>query len=201
MKKNMSIAFSVAALVLFSFRPSINTLPIGSPIPKADIKMKDISGKEISFTDAKKENGLLVMFTCNTCPIVMRNQERTNQVCKLALEKNIGVILLNANEGTREDGDSFKDMQDYAKQHGYKWSYALDKNSAMADAFGAQRTPECFLFNKDLTLVYHGAIDDNPGNPDGVSHNYMAEAITEMLSGKDITVKTTRSIGCGIKRL
>ena len=201
MKKAFPISLFLTALVLLSFHPITRELPIGSAIPNADIKMKDISGKDISFKDAKKENGLLVMFSCNTCPIVMKNQERTNQICKLALEKNIGVILLNSNEASRDDGDSFKDMQDYAKQQVYKWSYAIDKNSTMADAFGAMRTPECFLFNKDLTLIYHGAIDDNPGNPNAVSHNYMTEAISEMLAGKDITIKTTRSIGCGIKRL
>ncbi|MEJ0105728.1 MAG: redoxin domain-containing protein [Bacteroidota bacterium] len=168
MKKIFSISTLLTATVLFSFHPNTRELPIGSAIPNADIKMKDISGKEISFKDAKKENGLLVMFTCNTCPVVIKNQERTNEVCKLALEKNIGVILLNANEASREDGDSFKDMQDYAKEQGYKWNYVLDKNSFMADAFSAQRTPECFLFSKDLTLIYHGAIDDNPGNPAGV---------------------------------
>jgi hypothetical protein len=191
----------VVAFLLFSFHPFTTVLPIGSVIPNAAAKMKDISGKEISFNEAKKENGLLVMFTCNTCPVVARNQERIKQICKLALEKNIGVILLNANEASRDDGDSYKDMQDYAKRQAYQWSYAVDKNSAMADAFGAQRTPECYLFKKDLTLVYHGAIDDNPGNPTAVSKNYMVEAITEMVSGKEVTIKTTRSIGCGIKRL
>jgi redoxin len=201
MKKTLPISLSLAAMVLLSFHPITRELPIGSAIPNADIKMKDISGKEISFRDARKENGLLVMFTCNTCPVVIKNQERTNEICKLALEKNIGVILLNANEASREDGDSFKDMQDYATEQGYKWNYVLDKNSLMADAFGAQRTPECFLFNKNLTLIYHGAIDDNPGNPVGVSRRHLSEAVTEMLSGKDISVKTTRSVGCGIKRL
>ena len=201
MKKTFPALLFLAAIAQLSFYPASGELPIGSPIPNADIKMKDISGKEISFKDARKENGLLVMFTCNTCPVVIKNQERTKEICRLALEKNIGVILLNANEASREAGDSFKDMQDYATGQGYKWNYVLDKNSLMADAFGAQRTPECFLFNKDLTLIYHGAIDDNPGNPAAVSRKHLSEAVAEMLSGKDISVKITRSVGCGIKRL
>lgn len=201
MKRTFPASLFLTAIALLSFSPINKELPIGSAIPNADIKMKDISGKEISFKDMRKENGLLVMFTCNTCPVVIRNQERTNAVCKLILEKNIGVIFLNANEASREDGDSFKDMQDYATKQGYKWNYALDKNSLMADAFGARRTPECFLFNKDLTLVYRGAIDDNPGNPAGVSRKHLSEAVTEMLSGKEVSITTTRSVGCGIKRL
>jgi hypothetical protein len=198
MKKIISFCF---VAILFSFRPSVNELPIGASIPNPDTKMKDISGKELSFKDAKKENGLLVMFTCNTCPVVMKNQERTNEICKLARQKGIGVILLNSNEGSRNEGDSFDDMKSYAKQQGFNWAYAVDKNSVMADAFGARRTPENFLFDKNLKLVYQGAIDDNPGNSSAVSKKYLQDAMDEMLTGKEITVKTTRSIGCGIKRL
>jgi hypothetical protein len=197
----MKKMISICAIILCSFRPLTTELPIGSPIPNADQKMKDISGQEISFNEAKKENGLLVMFSCNTCPVVMRNQDRTKEICKLAREKGIGVILLNSNEGSRDEGDSFDDMKNYAKEQGYNWPYALDKNSLMANAFGALRTPENFLFDKNLKLVYHGAIDDNPGSPSDVIHKYLAEAIGQVISGKEVAIKTTRSIGCGIKRL
>jgi peroxiredoxin len=199
MKKIVSCIALIIVLSLFAFR-SVYELPIGSPVPKPDVKMKDITGKEVSFNDVKKQGGLLVMFTCNTCPVVIRNQQRTKEICQQALDKNIGVILLNANEGTRSDGDSFEDMQRYAKDQNYTWQYAIDKNSVMADAFGAMRTPECFLFNKDFTLVYHGAIDNNPGSAADASKKYLSNAINEMLAGKDVTVKVTRSIGCGIKR-
>lgn len=200
MKQLISCAALFTALILSSFHSSVDELPIGAAIPNADLKMKDITGKEVSFTDAKKEGGLLVMFSCNTCPVVHKNQERTKEICNEALSKNVGVILLNANEATREDGDSFEDMQSYAKEQEYNWHYVVDKNSVMADAFGAMRTPECFLFNKEMKLVYHGAIDNNPGNPNDVSKKYLSEAISEMLAGKEVTTKVTRSIGCGIKR-
>ena len=70
----------------------------------------------------------------------------------------------------------------------------------MADAFGANRTPECYLFNKDLKLVYHGAIDDNPSNPSKIKRHHLQEAIDELVAGKEISVKETRSVGCGIQR-
>jgi len=200
MKKILSCAALFAAFSLLSFRLSVHELAIGSAIPNPDLKMKDITGREVSFKDVKKEGGLLVMFSCNTCPVVIKNQERTKEICKEALSKNVGVILLNANEATRGDGDSFEDMQSYAKGQQYKWHYAVDKNSVMADAFGAMRTPECFLFDKEMKLVYHGAIDNNPGNAGDVSKKYLSEAISEMLAGKVVTTKVTRSIGCGIKR-
>ena len=159
-------------------------LPIGSSLPKPEVKMKDISGKEVSFKDAMKKNGLLVMFSCNTCPVVHKYQSRTVEVCKYALDNEIGVILLNSNEATANNGDSYDDMKQYAEKLGYSWNYVVDKNSAMADAFGATRTPEVFLFDKDGKLVYHGAIDDNSNGPDEVTRKHLSIAMDEMSGWK-----------------
>lgn len=200
MKKILIAVLPVAVITMIVLKPMIKPLPIGAPIPNPEVKMKNIDGKEISFNDAKKKNGLLVMFSCNTCPVVKKYQPRTNEVCKYALNKEFGVILLNSNEAYRENGDSYNDMKDYGKENAYSWFYVIDDNSAMADAFGANRTPECFLFNKEGKLVYHGAIDDNPNGPDEVTRKHLVLAIDELLSGKDISVKETRSVGCGIKR-
>ena len=177
----------------------LKSLAIGAKVPMSEIKMKDISGQEVSLKQAFKENGLLVMFSCNTCPAVKANQDRTREISKYALEKNVGVILLNSNEGQRGDEDSFEEMKDYAKDQGYNWSYVVDQKSVLADAFGANRTPECFLFNKQESLVYHGAIDDNPQDQENVKRAHLKEAINEMLNGKELTVKTSKSVGCGIK--
>jgi hypothetical protein len=188
---------------LFSFYFPTNSegpLPIGSPVPKSDIRVKDVSGKEISLQQVKKAGGLLVMFSCNTCPYVIRNQSRTNEICAYAGHHQIGVILLNANEGDRSGGNSFTEMQSYAKAQGYQWYYALDNNSLLADAFGANRTPECYLFDKEGKLVYHGAIDDSPGDPGQVRRPHLRMAIDEMAAGKQVTVKETRSVGCSISR-
>jgi hypothetical protein len=179
----------------------VDPLPIGSSIPDPGNKMKDVGGMEVSFKDAMKKNGLLVMFSCNTCPVVHAYQSRTIEICNYAGNKTIGVILLNSNEATRSDGDSYNDMKDYASEQQYKWPYVADNNSVMANAFGATRTPECFLFNADSKLVYHGAIDDNQNGPDEVTRKHLKIAIDEMLQGKDVSVKTTRSVGCSIRRL
>jgi len=198
--KKILFALPIAALVILAFSTLPGVLPIGADLPKPDLKMKDVTGKEVSFNDAKKKNGLLVMFSCNTCPWVVKNQSRTNEIAEYAQSKGIGIILLNSNEGQRNDDDSFEDMKQYAKQQGYKWYYAVDQNSVMADEFGANRTPECFLFNSNGKHVYHGAIDDNPGNANGVNRRHLKEAMDEMLSGKDVSVKESRSQGCNIKR-
>ena len=205
MRKLLFLPLAIALVALVSCddnEPTVEATPlaIGSKVPKANVKMKDISGKEVSLKEAFKENGLLVMFSCNTCPAVKANQDRTKEISKYALENNVGVILLNSNEGQRDDEDSFDEMKDYAKEQGYNWFYAVDQKSVLADAFGANRTPECFLFNKEESLVYYGAIDDNPQNAKNIKRAHLKEAINEMLTGKDVTVKTSRSVGCGIKR-
>jgi hypothetical protein len=189
----------IAALLLAPAARPFSGLPIGSSIPKADVRVKDVSGKEISLQQTKETNGLLVMFSCNTCPYVIRNQGRTKEVCAYAGRQQIGVILLNSNAGSRDGGNSFTEMQSYAKAQGYEWYYALDDNGTVATAFGARRTPECFLFDKSGILVYHGAIDDSPGDPSAVQRHHLREAIDEMVAGKPVTVKETRSVGCSIQ--
>ncbi len=200
MKKILFAALPLAVVSMLTFQRVVDPLPIGAALPKPEVKMKDITGKEVSFKDAMKKNGLLIMFSCNTCPVVKKYQSRTLEVSKHAAANDIGVILLNSNEATRDEGDSFEEMKQYAKGQGYSFNYVLDNNSTMADAFGANRTPEVFLFNKDSKLAYHGAIDDNPNSPDRASRKHAIIAIDEMVAGKDLSMKETRSVGCTIKR-
>ena len=196
-----AIIFSfLAATSLLAFT-IVEPLPIGSVLPKADHKLKDISGKEVILKDVKQKNGLLVMFSCNTCPYVIKNQDRTKEICLLAQKLGVGAILVNSNEANRGNADSFEAMKEYAKEQQYQWIYAVDQNHVLADALGANRTPECYLFNKDLKLVYHGAIDNNPADASNVSRKHLEIAINEMVSGKDVAIKESKSVGCGIKRI
>jgi hypothetical protein len=188
----------IAGLLLLPHAKPFPGLPLGSSIPKSAVTVKDVSGKILNLQQAKGTNGLLVMFSCNTCPYVIRNQGRTNGVCAYAGQHQIGVILLNSNEGSRDGDNSFVAMQSYAKAQNYQWYYALDNNAVLAGAFGASRTPECFLFDKNGILVYHGAIDDSPGDPSSVKRQHLQTAIDEMIAGKPVTVKETRSVGCSI---
>ena len=201
MKKILFALLPVVFATSLAFKSSVDPLPIGAALPNPDKKMKDVAGMEVSFKDAMNTKGLLVMFSCNTCPVVHAYQSRTKEICNYAKSKEIGVILLNSNEAARDDGDSFSDMKDYASKQRYNWPYVVDENSVMANAFGATRTPECFLFNTEGKLVYHGAIDDNQNGADEVTRKHLKIAMDEMLGGKDVAVKSTRSVGCTIKRL
>jgi len=176
------------------------SLTIGSDLPMGDVKMKDISGKEISIKDAIQQNGVLVMFSCNTCPYVVKNQQRTLDVAAYAKQNNIGIILLNSNEATRDSDDSYEDMKAYARNQRYNFYYTVDKDSKIANAFGATRTPELFLFDANGKLQYKGAIDDNPNDAGNVKRVHAREAISELVAGKYISVRESRSLGCSIKR-
>lgn len=200
MKKFAIATCASVAFLLLAFTPTAE-LPLGASIPKADLQLKDVSGKEITLSTARRKNGLLVMFSCNTCPYVIKNQSRTASLSNYALQKEVGVVLLNSNEAARNGADSYEAMRKYAAGQKYKWIYAVDEGSVLADAFGASRTPETYLFNGEGKLVYHGAIDDNPSDESAVNRHHLKVAINELVAGKDIAVKTSRSVGCSIKRL
>ncbi len=202
MKKSIQV---IAAVVIFSvasaFKPAVNPeLEIGKAMPNPAAKMMDIGGKEVSLTDVKGENGLLVIFSCNTCPYVKLSESRIKESAALAKKNKIGVILVNSNEAQRSDDDSFDAMKKYAASQGYDFNYVVDKNSQLANAFGATRTPHCFLFDKKA-LVYRGAIDDNIKDAKDAKEHYLNDALTAVGSGKQVKTNSSKSVGCSIKRL
>jgi thioredoxin-related protein len=200
MKKIFYAAASILALSALAFT-TIDPLAIGSKMPNENVKMLSVSGKEVSIKDAMKSKGVLVMFSCNTCPYVIKNQVRTRAIAQYAKKMNVGVIIINSNEAQRNEVDAFSEMQKYAAAQKYTWNYVVDKNSEIANAFGANRTPECFLFDKNSVLVYHGAIDNSPADPAAITRQHLKQAINELTEGKPITIKESKSVGCGIKRV
>lgn len=179
---------------------NIQSIEIGAPIPMADSKMKSTDKKEVSLQSKRTDKGLLVMFSCNTCPYVIKSQARTKEAMDYAAKNDIGMVIVNSNAAQREEADSYNAMVKYAKSQGYKVPYIVDDNAKLADAFGATRTPEVFLFDGSGKLVYKGAMEDNPSTPAESKSLYLKAAIDNMLSKKPIDPATTKSIGCTIKR-
>ena len=196
----ITCAFTLAFNATQSEEPD-EMLPIGAKAPLLDDPVKDVSGQILTMGEVAEENGLLVVFSCNTCPWVAAWEDRYNPIAELARKNNIGVIFLNPNTSTRNRGDGFKDMQQRAEKSGYNFYYAIDKNSKIATAFGATRTPHAYLFNGDIELVYRGGIDDNARakTPEDIKKPNLKNAIKTMSAGQEIAVKTMASPGCGIK--
>lgn len=192
----------VACGFLLSF---INTaagteIGLNSPIPMADEKLKDVSGKEVSLNTSKTAKGLLVIFSCNTCPYVKLSESRIKELSDDCLKQGVGCIIINSNEAQRTEEDSFDAMVKYATAQKLVCSYVVDANSKLADAFGATRTPQCFLFNAK-GLIYKGAIDDNVKDPSLVKAHYLKDAIEALVKNETPKLQETKSIGCTIKRL
>lgn len=202
MKKTLQrlSVFTVLILSLAFKTEVLKELEIGSAIPKSDHKMMDVTGKEISLADVKNENGLLVVFSCNTCPYVKLSEVRIKEIAALAKMNKIGVIIVNSNEAQRDDEDSFDEMVKYAKSQAFDFSYVLDKNSQLANAFGATRTPHIFLFDKK-GLAYRGAIDDNIKDAKEAKEHFLKDAIIAVAADKSVKKNSTKSVGCSIKRV
>lgn len=193
--------FSFLLMFFLASTLHAQTLRLGNKVPAITQKMEDISGRSTSLGEVADQNGLLVIFTCNTCPQVMRWEDRYAEISRLTRSNRIGMIAINSNEATRDRGDGLDDMVKRAQKMGYDFNYVLDKNHVVADAFGATRTPHVFLFNGDLELIYTGAVDDNAFNSAAVKNHYLKDAINHMLKGEPITKPSTKSEGCSIKRV
>jgi thioredoxin-related protein len=182
-------------------------LKIGKEAPMSDVKLQNIDIQNYSLKDLNRENGLLVVFSCNTCPFVVGNDKfagweiQYNDLKILADSLKIGMTLINSNEAKRENEDSFEAMKTRASEKGYKMSYLLDMDSKLADAFGAKTTPHIFLFNKDLKLVYSGSIDNSWDSQRTEDISYLANAMGEIGSGLKVSTKESLPRGCSIKRI
>lgn len=188
------------AFLSFINSPLLEELALNSPVPMGDYKMKDVSGREVSLNELKKDKGLLVIFSCNTCPYVKLSASRIKEYSDFCLANGIGCAIINSNEAQRNEDDSFDEMVKYYNAQKLKCSYTVDEKSQLANAFGAGRTPQCFLFNAK-GLVYKGAIDDNVKDPAAVKASYLKDALNSLVKNETPKVQETKSIGCTIKRL
>ena len=189
---------SVALMPVSSFAQ--DKLKPGDDMPALQTTLRNANGSSTTLRGAEKENGLLVMFSCNTCPFVVKNEPITKKTMEYAATHKIGMVVINSNEAKRGDDDSYEAMKKFAKEQGYTVPYVVDENSKLADMFGANHTPEVFLFNSKHKLVYMGAMNDNPSDPAGYKKMYINDAMDAMVAGKEVNPKTTKSIGCSIKR-
>ena len=185
-------------IVLFSFSFA-GELKIGQKSPGTNLFLKNVDGNNLTLKQLKKENGILVIFSCNTCPWVVRWQDRYNSLAKLCSLNDIGFVAVNSNARLHNSVDSFDEMIYHAAVNDYQFPYVLDKNAELAKLFGAMKTPHVYLFNKNDILVYRGAIDDNAKDANKVNKKYLEDAIISSSKEEKIKVKTTKALGCSIK--
>lgn len=195
---------NLVGVIMILFSASVfagnGKMKLGEKADLIHIKMLDVSGEKISIADAALENGVLVLFSCNTCPFVMRWEGRYPELKNWAEKNKVGMIVLNSNYQKRNGDDSFENMKKHATEKGYNFSYVVDEESQIANAFGGQVTPHAFLFNNEMELVYKGAIDDSYESAESVKKWYVKDAISSLAKGNRIELAETKPTGCGIKR-
>ena len=172
-------------------------LKIGDSAPT--FSLKGVDEKIHSLDELKGEKGTVVIFSCNHCPYVKAYEDRMIQLAKEYQPKGISFVLINANDPIKYPEDSFENMQKRAQEKGYPFPYLWDETQEVARAYEAERTPEVFLFDSELKLRYHGAIDDNWEDPAKVTKRYLKDALEALLAGREPEVKETAPVGCTIK--
>ena len=201
MKIYKTLLIALLLLNTSLFAQKYPTIKIGEQMPMQQTETFDTNEKSRTLNGNLKNNGLLVVFTSNSCPFVVMWEDRYKLLEVKCRNSNIGMVYINSNQAKRNGDDSVEKMKNHSKEMGYTFPYLIDKNSEIANAFGAKTTPHIFLFNNEKTLVYKGAIDDNYKSANNVTENYLLDALENVSNQQSISIKETKAVGCSIKRV
>ena len=202
MKKTLSVLFCLLCAISLNAQLKLGAIPL-----MLDDQLQSTMGETTSLNDAKKANGILVVFSCNTCPFVVGTEDfpgwerQYNTLYDLAESLNIGMILVNSNEAKRTGVDSYEEMLKHSQAQYYKMPYLVDVNSTMANIFGAKTTPHVFLLNAKMELVYMGSIDNLWDKQRKEDVPYLVNAMQQLAAQKKIKMDSSAPKGCSIKRI
>ena len=176
-----------------------NMLPLGTKAP--DFSLVDtISGQTKKLDEIKGSKGTVVMFICNHCPFVVHVNSQLVQLANDYTEKGIGFVAISSNDAINYPQDGPEKMKSHAQQNGYPFPYLYDETQEVARAFDAACTPDTYVFDNELKLVYRGQLDDSrPGNGIPVTGKDLRSALDSVLQGKQVQTIQKPSIGCNIK--
>lgn len=168
-------------------------LNVGDPAP-AWSNLPGTDGKTHSLADLKDAKAVVVVFTCNSCPVATEYEDRIIAFAK----KHAGEVAVVAINVNRIEEDSLEHMQERAKSKQFPYLYLFDETQKIAKDFGATYTPEFYVLGADRKIVYMGGMDDN-SDPAIVTENYLEPAIESALKGTPLKTKETRAIGCRVR--
>lgn len=173
------------------------TMKLTDPAP--DFSLPGADGKTYALSQFKDKAALCVVFMCNHCPYVKATIDRLMALQRDYAGKDVQLVGINSNETVNYPEDDLPHMQQWAKQKAFNFPYLRDDSQAVAKAYGAERTPHIFLFDRNRTLAYTGAIDDNTQDASKVTRHHLREAIDAVLAGQPLKDTQTHAIGCSIK--
>jgi len=174
-------------------------VPLGTKAPAFSLP-DTVSGKTVSLPDFAGKKGLLVMFICNHCPYVKHVAPELAKIGHDYTGKPLGIAAISANDVSTHPDDGPDMMKREAASRGYTFPYLYDASQETAKAYSAACTPDFFLFDDKLKLVYRGQLDDSrPGNNVPVTGRDLRAAIEAVLSDRPMPAPQKPSIGCNIK--
>lgn len=199
----MSTIFSVFAFsgIDAGFSNFVPSYGIGDKAD--DFELKNVDGKMVSLSDFKEAKGFIVIFTCNTCPVSVANEDRIIALNEKYKGMGYPVIAINPNNPEIAQGDSYEMMQVRAKEKGFNFPYLFDDGQEVYPKYGALKTPHVYVLqkeNSDLIVKYIGSIDDSARNAGAVKTKYVENAVDALIKGSPIEVSSTKAIGCSIKK-
>ena len=176
-----------------------NMLALSTKAP--DFTLLDtVSGQELSLKDLASEKGTMIMFICNHCPFVIHLHDQLTQMIKEYSAKGIQCIAISANDIENYPDDSPEKMKELAEKLDWNIPYLYDQTQEVAKAYQAACTPDFYLFNGDLELVYRGQFcDSRPGSEIPVTGKDLRAAMDALLAGAQIPSEQRPSLGCNIK--
>ncbi|RMF36196.1 MAG: thioredoxin family protein [Chlorobiota bacterium] len=168
-----------------------------------DFSLRSTSGKTVSLTSLGDVRGAIVVFTCNHCPYAKKYEDRIIALHDDYAPEGYPVVAINPNDPSQVAEDSFENMIKRAKEKNYPFEYLFDETQEVARRFGATRTPQVFLLQREsdgkFRLAYIGAIDDSPDDPKAVEQEYVRNAISALQTGSKVDPSFTKAVGCTIK--
>jgi peroxiredoxin len=174
-------------------------LPLGTQAP--DFSLPDtISGKTLSLSELKSPLATVVIFICNHCPFVIHVQKQLVTVANAYQPRGVRFIAISSNDIVNYPDDAPDKMQKVAKELHYPFPYLYDETQAVAKAYDAACTPDFYIFDGQLKLVYRGRFDSSrPGSSIPVTGEDLTRALDSLLSGKPVSDQQFPSMGCNIK--
>lgn len=180
-------------------RTASNMLPLGTKAPNFNL-LDVVSGKRLDLDAMTGAKGTLIMFICNHCPFVLHVNAALSKLAKEYKKKGIAFIAISSNDVANYPQDSPELMKKTAAEEGYTFPYLYDENQEVAKAYDAACTPDFYLFDANLFLVYRGQLDDSrPENGLPVTGEDIRKAMDATIAGNRINEKQKPSIGCSIK--
>lgn len=157
-----------------------------------------VDGRTHSLEEYADAPVLVLVQSCNHCPYVLAWEGRINALQREYADRGVRIVAISSNDAEAYPTDSFERMVEHAREAGYVIDYLYDESQEVARALGSERTPECFVYDAERRLVYHGAVDDNRDEPD-VTEHYLRDAIEAALAGDTPPVTETPAVGCTVK--